>query len=220
MMTSSRVAKLAFILLACHSKSSTSVELRDVYLPETCDVMVNLNDHLLIDYRVIFANGTIGYAVTAPNQLLHIQLSNIEGDLPIMAKEILGSCLNSTRDFIWDNAFGADFSPFLRPNSIFSELSEQIIIRIQISHITTEDNFQIFHSLNTKNNSMTLDIIDEHRGINAVDEWGQSPLMHSVSNQNNLIFAALMNTRRPMVNVNLAKSVSCSVLYVLLVCIL
>ena len=209
---------IASILIAIQCNYCIALTIRDVYTPESCESAVKLSDHLLIDYKVILANNTVGYSVTVPSQLFHIQLSNIEGDLPLIAKEILGTCQNSTKDFQFENAFGIDFSPFLRPNSTYSRLTEKVTIRIHISHITTEDDFSIFDAFAAMNTSLALDIIEDHKGINAVDEYGQSALMFSVANQNNLVFAALMNTRRPMVNVNFAKSVREKCFSPLIVC--
>jgi hypothetical protein len=55
---------------------------------------------------------------------------------------------------------------------------------------------------------MVFDIIAEGDGINAVDEWGQTPLMIATQRDSLQIIASLLNARRPKVDVNIAKSVS------------
>jgi hypothetical protein len=177
---------------------------KDIYTPEICE-NINIDDHLLIDYKFILANNSIGLAIMAPNQLFYVQLSDLNGDL-VIVKNLKEMCLNSTRSLQFESSFGVDFSPFLPLNSTYSRLSESMTVIIHISTVTKQSDFSIFDAINSGNSSMVLDLIEEHRGINAVDQWGQSALMFAVSSQSLLLFSALMNTRRPTVNVNLMKS--------------
>mmetsp|Transcript_9344 Transcript_9344/g.9160 ORF Transcript_9344/g.9160 Transcript_9344/m.9160 type:complete len:315 (+) Transcript_9344:59-1003(+) len=181
-----------------------SVIVKDIYTPEICE-NINIDDHLLIDYKFILANNSIGLAIMAPNQLFYVQLSDLNGDL-VIVKNLKEMCLNSTRSLQFESSFGVDFSPFLPLNSTYSRLSESMTVIIHISTVTKQSDFSIFDAINSGNSSMVLDLIEEHRGINAVDQWGQSALMFAVSSQSLLLFSALMNTRRPTVNVNLMKS--------------
>jgi hypothetical protein len=86
-------------------------------------------------------------------------------------------------------------------------MTESLTLEVKVHHITPQKDYQIFEAFKAENISLVLDLIDEHVGVNAVDEWGQTPLMISVASQNLMVFAALMNTRRPMVDVNTQKSV-------------
>jgi ankyrin repeat protein len=181
-----------------------SVIVKDIYTPEICE-NINTDVHLLIDYKFVLANNSIGLAITAPNQLFYVQLSDLNEDL-VIVKNLKEMCLNSTRSLQFESSFGVDFSPFLPLNSTYSRLSELMTVIIHISTVTKQSDFSIFDAINSGNSSMVLDLIEEHRGINAVDQWGQSALMFAVSSQSLLLFSALMNTRRPTVNVNLMKS--------------
>jgi len=84
--------------------------------------------------------------------------------------------------------------------------NEKVSIQIRVDQITTQEDFRIFDALKQENISLVLDIIEANHGVNAVDEYGQTALMTAVSNQYLPVVAALLNARRPKVDVNLAKS--------------
>lgn len=117
-------------------------------------------------------------------------------------------CRNSTRKITWEDPAKLNLEPIFLPDSRIADLDEEISIVLRVVHITTAEDYQIFDAIKSGNMSLTLDLIDAHKGINAVDEWGQTALMIAVSSQNIEIIASLLNTRMPKVDVNLAKSVS------------
>jgi hypothetical protein len=141
------------------------VIVKDIYTPEICEY-IKSDDHLLIDYKFILANSTIGLAVTAPNQLFYAQLSDFDDDL-VIVKGLKEMCLNSTRSLHFESSFGVDFSPLLPINSTYSRLSESISIIVHISTVTKQQDFSIFDAINSGNSSMVLDLIEEHKGIDA-----------------------------------------------------
>lgn len=188
-----------------------SMRMNDIFIPASCEHIAEQGDHLLLDFQFIFLNGSIGASATAPNQLFHMQLGNLD-NLPI-SRGLKGMCQNSTRDLIWDSALNVNFSPFILYESAYSQHDEGVTVRIHLNYITMQNDFQIFDVLRSDDTAAVLDMIEEHRGINAVDEWGQSSLMIALVTQKLPVFAALMNTRRPMVDVNFVKSVSCYLHY-------
>jgi ankyrin repeat protein len=56
------------------------------------------------------------------------------------------------------------------------------------------------------NTSRAIDMIQNHIGVNAVDEWGQTPIMIATIHKNLPLIAELMNTINPRVNLNIEKS--------------
>jgi Ankyrin repeats (3 copies)/Ankyrin repeat len=201
---SSQLFALLFALV-CAQIYGQSARVRDVYFPEHCDNIAEPTDHLLIEYRFLYANGSSvpGGEIVAPSQLFHVQLTNDEA--PIM-RALKGMCPNSTREIHWDLSLGVDFSPIFGVYSEHSKESESLSVRIRVVNVTPQSDFQIFDALRT-NLSLALDMILEHRGVNAVDEWGVSPLMIAMTDKKmQPVIAYLMNTRKPMVDVNYAKS--------------
>lgn len=79
---------------------------------------------------------------------------------------------------------------------------------VTVRHITSQEDYRIFDALRTENISLVLDLIEDHYGVNSMDEYGQTPLMIAVSRQYATVIASLLNTRRPKVDVNMAKAVS------------
>ena len=115
-------------------------------------------------------------------------------------------CKNATRTITWSNPFKVDLRPlFVKASS--SQLNDGLTITIRVIHITDADNYRIFDYLKSGNISAALDMIEEHKGVNAVDEWGQTSLMTAVQMKSLEVISSLLNTRMPRVNVNMAKSV-------------
>ena len=185
--------------------SVVSVIINDLYVPETCENIAEPGDHLLVEYELKYVNGTVATSLSAPHQLFHIQLSN--DDVPLM-KGLKGVCKNGTRQFLWEKGSNVDYSPIFQLGSPYSSSEETLSLLIKVVHLTSQQDFQIFDALKTGNLSLALDMIEGRKGINAVDQWGFTPLMLAVSKPRDMltVISFLMNTRRPMVDVNLAKA--------------
>jgi ankyrin repeat protein len=85
-------------------------------------------------------------------------------------------------------------------------LDESLTMDLRVEQITDTTDYQIFDAFKRDNLSRVLDLVDSHVGVNAMDEYGQTPLMMAVSKQYLPVIASLLNTRRPKVDVNAAKS--------------
>ena len=119
-----------------------------------------------------------------------------------------GMCQGGVRKIIWDNIHNVNLNPILNSKSKISELEEGITLEVSLMHITEENDFRIFNAFKAENISMVLDLIEEASGVNAMDQFGQSSLMIAVSNSYMHVTAALLNARRPKVDVNMRKAVS------------
>lgn len=178
----------------------------DLYVSPTCDEIAMSGDHILLEYSLVFANGTEWIGVQAPEQLYHVAL-DISDTLPVKVA-LKGMCSNSTRKLTWKQGEKMNSDPIFISREGLNDLDEEVSLVMKVVHITTQENYQIFNALAKRNISQVLDLIDEHKGINAVDEWGQTVLMIAVSNNQLDVVSALLNTRRPRVDINMAKSVS------------
>lgn len=197
---------LLLVFIHYSSQLGTSVQvIKDIFVPETCENIAGAGDHLLVEFDLKTADGTSLAAVTAPDSLLYIHLSNF--DVPVM-KGLKGMCKNATREFQWEKALGVDFTPIFQSGASYSKMNEALFLQVRVVHLTPSKDFQIFAPLKGGNLSEVMDLIDGHNGVNAVDEWGQTPLIISLSRPRELlaVVAFLMNTRRPMVDVNMAKA--------------
>ena len=138
-------------------------------------------------------------------QLEHLVLSE-ETTGSTLYNILEGMCEGSSRVVTWNDAssLGLDFSPLL--NMEDQNEVEVLELRIGLMHVTSQWDFDIFQYFRTDNMSALLTFMEEHRGINAVDEWGQTSLM--VATQSNMmqIIVGLLNTRRPRADVNIATS--------------
>jgi hypothetical protein len=188
--------------------TSLQFEAQDLYVSDNCPVLAKPGDHLLFEYAFIYENGTESEVkVAAPSQLSHLILE--KGDSSDVHAGMKGMCTNSTRLLKWSTIQNANFRPLIETN-IAALLAEGggLSLKLHVRHITEPRDYSIFDAFRSGNWSMVLDIIEEGRGINAVDEWGQTPLMMATQKDVLQVAAALLNARRPKVDVNIAKSVS------------
>jgi len=118
-----------------------------------------------------------------------------------------GMCVNATRNLIWKNAENLDLSP-LMPVEAIAGIEEEIVLQLRVHHITAQEDYQIFNALRGGNLSLALDMIAEHKGVNAVDEWEFTPLMYAVQKSDLMLLSALLNSRKPIVDVNAMKAVN------------
>jgi ankyrin repeat protein len=123
-----------------------------------------------------------------------------------MHNYLKGLCVNETRILRWENGADLDLSPTPVIPNMLIDLEERVSIEFTVQHITSPSDYQIFGAWREGNFSLVLDMVVDHKGVNAVDEWGQTVLMHAVQAGSMDIVAALLNTRMPKVDVNIAKS--------------
>ena len=174
-----------------------------------CDTLVKPLDHALFSYEILSDNVIVD-SVLIPEQLIHLIVEDREDSLPIH-KIMKGMCLNSTRIARWETAENINLSPvFARP---IDNIEASIELKINLHHITSPEDYSIFTALQHNNISKVIDLIDSQIGINAIDEYGQSILMVSVQRNAFPVVASLLNTRRPRVEVNIAKSNGFTALY-------
>lgn len=70
-------ALVLIALCALYSKAvlaSPVYSSEDVFVPANCNKIASPGDHLLLEYTVVYANGTTGAEVKRPNQLFHVHL--------------------------------------------------------------------------------------------------------------------------------------------------
>ena len=185
-----------------------SVTIDDEFVPETCENIAEPGDHLLVEYELTRKDGTVAASLKAPVPRLYVHLSHDDASASPVIKGLKGTCKNATRVFRWESALGADFSPVFTATSDLSRIDEPVSLAVRVVHLTPQKDYQIFASIKGGNLSQAMAIIDGHNGVNAVDEWGQTPLMIAMQRPRELlpVVAFLMNTRRPMVDVNTAKA--------------
>jgi len=115
-------------------------------------------------------------------------------------------CYNSTRSITWEEADKVNLLPIFFTDSNLKESDQGLSIEIYLAHVTSSEDYAIFDLLRNGSSAGVLDMIENHQGVNAIDEWGQTPLMMAVQLQKLEVVAALLNTRNPYVNVNAAKA--------------
>lgn len=181
--------------------SCIAYEIEEVDIDSSsCPAVLKPLDHALIEFKVE-SGGRVLDEITAPGQLFHLILEERDEDIYKIMK---GMCLNSTRIIKWESGVDVNINP------VFSEriddIEADLRLTIKLIHITEFEEYQIFNAMRADNFSMVIDLIDSQKGINAIDEFGQTVLMQAVQRNAFPIVASLLNARRPRVLVNTAKS--------------
>jgi len=193
------------VLLLLSLFLDAAVETTDKYIPAQCDSFAKPGDHLLFSYAFTFANGSAGPYSLPYMQPMHMVLAEMSSDGTVLNSLLKGMCQNATRLLTWDSIAAVNLSPITESTSALAQLHESVSLEVKLLHITEQKDYEIFDALKHENMSLVLDLIEEHKGINSFDEYGQTALMIAVSRQFMPIVAALLNARRPKVDVNLAK---------------
>lgn len=195
------VVSLFFFLFVLNSALGMVVE--DVYIPEDCSSFAATSDHLLLEYEASDAHGNIGKSVRAPSQLMHL----VVDDSKPVGRAVKGMCINGTRRVTWQDWGSVDMSPLPLDKYLFGdEVSSEITVEFKVMGITSAEDYQIFNYMKMKNYPKVAEMIDDKKGVNALDEWGQSILMLATRENELTLVATLLNARMPKVNVNLAKA--------------
>mmetsp|Transcript_16077 Transcript_16077/g.24231 ORF Transcript_16077/g.24231 Transcript_16077/m.24231 type:complete len:317 (-) Transcript_16077:184-1134(-) len=190
------------VLFTLQSISALLIE--DVYVPLDCHSHASPSDHLLIEFTVKQSNGeVIQPAYKKPGNLFHVLLE--QSDLPVH-RALKGMCENGTRVMSWENGHDLNLAPLPVSKYALQNLEESITVEISVQHITPQSDYQVFSLFKMGNFTEVMTMIDEHRGVNAVDEWGSTLLMQATKKGNLPVVAALLNTRMPKVDVNMAKA--------------
>lgn len=205
----SMLSTAVLLLVALSVTTNGLLTTEDLDVSGDCSSIAKPTDHLLLTYEVIFGNGTKGPHIPDNHQPIHVLLD--QGEEGGLQAAIKGMCENSTRRFIVDSPKDTNLNPLFTKHARGGEerianLAESIWIDVTLKKITDQENYRIFDALKHKNYSMVLDLIDEHVGVNSMDEYGQTPLMMAVSQQLLPVVAALLNTRLPKVDVNMEKA--------------
>jgi hypothetical protein len=184
--------------------AALGVVVEDIFIPEDCSSFASTSDHLLLEYEASDTEGTIGKSVKSPGQLQHLV---VDESTPI-GRAVKGMCINGTRKVTWQDWASVDMSPLPLEKYLFGENIEnsEITIEFKVMGITSAEDYQIFNYMKMKNYPGVTEMIDNKKGVNALDEWGQSILMLATRENELTVVATLLNARMPKVNVNMAKS--------------
>lgn len=184
-----------------------SFETADLFIPTDCESVVKPGDHLILQYELIYENGTTAYNVAPPSQLLHVTVS--EEDDNNIQRGLKGMCKNATRKISWLGI--AEISPLETLGLAMVQYLRSAIVTVV--HLTEPLDFEIFRHIDEGNSSAVYEMLSIRHGALAVNEWGESTLMVTVRKEFLSSFSYIMNTRLPMVDMNFAKSSGHTVLF-------
>jgi hypothetical protein len=195
------IIALCFSHISVLSTDGSSYETEEIFNPNDCEKIAQPGDHLLIEYSMVFENQTTFASVAAPDPHFHILL-DFSDELPIHA-QLKGMCQNASKKLIWSVGSNAQLLPLESFN--MEEVTEQVSVTMTVAHITTAEEYQIFEPLREGNITRVFELIDNSLGTNAVDEFGETPLLIAVKRKMDFVLSYLLNARMPRPNINFAK---------------
>lgn len=186
----------------------SSYETEEIFTPNDCEKIAQPGDHVLIEFSLEYENQTSFQSVSAPDALFHIVL-DFSDELPIHAG-LKGMCQNASRKLLWNVGREAILDP-LGSGTVdglpdLDEVTDQVSATVKVVHITTAEEYQIFEPLRESNITRVFELLDAKIGVNAVDEFGETPLLIAVRQNLDFVISYLLNARMPRPEINFAKS--------------
>lgn len=126
------------------------------------------------EYNLTYSNGSQGPYVLAPHPLFYLHLLNttISAEL----SPLIGVCLHDSITVSLEGEKAVDISPIVTSRiQLTSDVTMDLLITIH--EITSDEDFAIFKALQENRTGEVYFMLEHHRGVNAVDQWGQTPLM-------------------------------------------
>mmetsp|Transcript_15137 Transcript_15137/g.19846 ORF Transcript_15137/g.19846 Transcript_15137/m.19846 type:complete len:320 (+) Transcript_15137:190-1149(+) len=196
---------LFWIPKTIHGKKD--VETETLVKPEKCKYHAESGDHLMISFSIKDAE-TSKHIYSLPDyKHQHIELGDSKV-LPGLSKGLEGVCKGEVRYIKVPEHLG--YGP---EKSYLPEISEMMWdgvgtlgFTVTVHYLTSALDYQIFDLWHNKDYAGVVGFVNEHKGNNAVDEWGGTVMMYAVQQGQTLVMAALLNAYRPKSDVNIAKA--------------
>ncbi len=67
---------LAVFLYLSYNALAVTFVTEDLFVPAECDSIARPKDNLLLEYNILFANGSHGASLNQPSQLYHVLLAS------------------------------------------------------------------------------------------------------------------------------------------------
>ena len=126
------------------------------------------------EYDLKYSNGSRGPSIQAPQPLFYLHFSN--STISSSLAPLIGACKNESLTLSFHGDSVIEISPIVT-RSIYITSYVTMEVTIKIHEITSEQDFVIFKEINEHQVGEVLTLLEHHRGVNAVDPWGQTPLM-------------------------------------------
>mmetsp|Transcript_26472 Transcript_26472/g.70825 ORF Transcript_26472/g.70825 Transcript_26472/m.70825 type:complete len:312 (-) Transcript_26472:155-1090(-) len=192
----------ALVTLSLATACLGSVQVEVLSTPEKCDVNADNGDHVMLRYVVKDAAAGTTLYTTEQHEQVHIMVGDEETS-PSWNEGLLGMCTGETRAI----TFPVETMLGLGPNmgGGLDDIKGMVTAEVECTAVTKAADYVIFEALKKDNDNDVLDLIDNHIGINAIDDYGSTPLMVAVQTRKQVVVASLMNAWNPKTDVNYAK---------------
>lgn len=202
---------VAVCLVAVANSATTVTE--NVFVPEHCENTAVPDDHVLFKFELEFGDKSLSKENLKSDEfaLEHVVLSSDVAS--VVHQGLTNMCPSYVRRITITDSADADLYPILEHNSERLAGGHEVVLTLTVTHVTGPKDYAIFPALASGNASLVIDLIDEHKGINSRDENAATSLMIATQQGILPIVAALLNTRMPKVNVNLAKPTGYTALF-------
>lgn len=158
--------------------------------------------HIMLKVVVSHNNETVVYQ-TIEEAYEHVVLGN--GDIaPDLAEKLKTACTNVVVTYQTQPVNAS--APMIPHNYIpvqWRELTnDSFNFELTVHEIVADEDYAIFPLIKQAKFSEVLDMIEAGKGVNAVDEWGFTPLMRAIAVKQPVVIAALLNCRKARVDIH------------------
>lgn len=204
-----RITLWSFVTTILIHRAAASVVVETLIPSDECEAVAEEGDHLMLQYNVTDMSGSKNFDHAAHMQT-HVLVGADELS-PAWTEGLTGMCKGELRRITFPRESMVGFGPTL--GEVVQSDETTYKAEIKIVSLTKSADYTIFKHLQAGESTVVLDMIDNHTGVNAVDEYGATPLMVAVQLKMQVIVAVLLNAWKPKVDVNFAKPSGHTVLF-------
>jgi hypothetical protein len=213
-------ASVAVLLVECCSAAPSVVptsaqSVETISAPSECSDVLEPGDHAMVRYDLVKVGEAAALFRLNDWEQQHFEVAG-ENTPAAFTQGLLGMCAGEVRKL----TFGAAAFDITGSDG---EGNPPFTSTLTLITVTKAKDYEIFSLIDSGNVGGILDMVDNHTGVNAVDQFGNSALMSAVQLSSmsavqtggnmQMAFAALLNSWRPKVHVNFAKPSGHSALF-------
>mmetsp|Transcript_39972 Transcript_39972/g.125075 ORF Transcript_39972/g.125075 Transcript_39972/m.125075 type:complete len:320 (-) Transcript_39972:91-1050(-) len=174
-----------------------------------CENIIEAGDHIMLTVKGEVGDQLVFESVSTEHTHAVVE----EGEMPPeWHAALVGACEGDTVKVKVpdaEDAFGGN-ALFNLPTSFYEDYPGEWTTTVRVHNVTKNEDYAIFEHIGNESLTDVDEMFKAGKGVNAVDEFGYTPLMHAVKLDRSAfhltLFGLLINSRKARTNVNAQRA--------------